>query len=123
MPEQTWRNLPAGPELDSLIAERVLGWEPYWGHQGEYIGAKRPVTNGWRREDFRPSTTWAGMGLVVEAMEARGYRFDLGSHPWHAAFLSPSFEWERDPREKADTAPLAICRAALTALEGARGVD
>lgn len=101
-----WRNLPAGPELDALIAERVLG-------------PPIPPPNMLPLCRFAPrcSRTWAGAGLVVEAMERRGWRLDLLRRPagdWEAAL------WPRvgPPEvEHADTAPLAISRAALAAME------
>lgn len=138
-----WRDLPAGPELDALVAERVLGWrwclvqprfrEPgeigrgiilpfvqiedlYGGGYGATPVDERPAQlwNDWARElrGLQLSTTWAGAGLVAEAMDARGHTLVLyrlhARGTWKAEFSSACCQ-------EASTAPLAIARAALAA--------
>lgn len=124
-----WRDLPAGPELDALVAEQVLGWTRVcirnvglWGcrpeHTYELHGDLAPVP------DY--STKMAAAWLVVAAMVAKGHSVDIDnrrqhrkrSMPWTVAFAWPDMHHQADPREAAKTAPLAICRAALRALEG-----
>lgn len=129
MARDCWRDLPAGHELDALVAERVLGWQ------------RRPSC--WDRDplgrDGKPghdllsrgktpcfSSRWDGAGLVVEAMENRGWFLNLDRPPrlvstgplaWVAKIRTSI--GDRRVGEAADTAPLAICRAALAALESA----
>lgn len=105
--------LVAGRELDALVAERVLGhtvvrpenpldeWEEW--DDGFYSGAPR----------LRPySTHIAAAWQVVEKLTADRWHFGFGCDPdgiWHC--------WVGATTEKTDkSAPLAICRAALSAL-------
>lgn len=116
MPEQTWRNLPAGPELDALIAERVLGYGGFW-----LVPPHPSLELEW--EVAPCSTNPAAAWLVVEAMEARGWvpclKRNIERVEWEATFWATPENpaMPRAVRIQADTAPLAICRAALAALE------
>lgn len=133
-PDTNWRDLPAGPELDALVAERVLGWTRL--HQDvddcSFYGLapdEAEHAKKWNREAvlFECNTWSADRGAaweVVEAMEARGYHLQLTdewmSYPrWRAEFRSLATTRPGYTLEKADTAPLAVCRAALAALEAA----
>lgn len=60
------------------------------------------------------SSTWQGMGLVVEAMEKRRLGFRLNGY-YHAAFFHDTkpCHWVTD-----DSASLAVARAALLAVRG-----
>lgn len=134
---QDWRTLPAGAELDVLIAERVLGWSnchigltyrKAMGIPPEYL-AKQPPDRTINFPCHHYSQAIGCAWEVVEAMENRGFRLQLDSggqardktQPWTAALVPPELHWMADPRQSANTAPLAICRAAMAALEGARG--
>lgn len=126
--------LVAGRELDALVAEKVMGavWTPtpsdmvfdedYWL---EIPG--KPGVFAYRYRDGRVkpkagcppySTDMASAWEVVEKMEQRGHGFALADSqgpPWEATFdnLSSMLSYI----ETADTAPLAICLAALKAVE------
>ena len=87
-----------GRALDALIAERVFG---------------EPRTN-----PYPYSSTWEGLGRVVERMRELGWAwtmdYQLGSKFYTAEFWAHGKEpwgWA-----KADKAPDAVCRAALDAL-------
>lgn len=122
---QDWRTLPAGPELDSLVAT-ALGWfrnpaavcdgTPMWS-DGTTCYSVLPAFSG------QPGAAWE----VVEAMEKRDWLLILTRRPirpegivgevaWFCEFWTPLPGF---PRGNADarTAPLAICRAAMAALE------
>lgn len=120
-----WRDLPSGPKLDALVAERVLGWtlSQLSSHPDQYrwIGPNSELPDlCWRPRcgvifpTESPSTTWAGAGLVVEAMDERGFTLVLyrlhARVTWKAEFSSACCQ-------EASTAPLAIAKAALAALE------
>lgn len=116
-PEQTWRNNPdIKPErkLDGIIEEEVIGY------QGEEVTLNGVTVKRWRPWPHY-STDIAAAWLVVEAMEARGSALELvdrihlsgTGERWWCCFKGKM--WGQP--EKADTAPLAICRAALAALE------
>jgi hypothetical protein len=115
-----------GRELDALIAEKVLGIPVRASEDAE--GCYLPVTthpdggyyHGHRGQIEKPilhySTQIADAWLVVEKMKANNYCFTLydGYDPEWAALFSP-----RDAKlnlAEADTAPLAICLAALKAV-------
>lgn len=110
--------LEAGPEIDALVAERVMGWhleitEPsgdyhYWvddagvrrGH-----GPDGPVVQGTRV--WRPSTDIAAAWQLVD-LEREPFSLFFNGLVWRAVFgVTGTFAAE------AKTAPLAICRAKL----------
>lgn len=115
--------MEAGPEMDRLVAEKVMGWTycPHWKGPGYYPG-------GWAIHDsrlhghtrmenkFSPSANIAHAWEVVEKIttpsNARGaYGFPPSTHFahwWSAAQL-----WALPSGDAA----LAICRAALMALK------
>jgi hypothetical protein len=91
-------DLPAGRALDAEIAEKVMGYDISFSPLPHY------------------STDIAAAWLVVEQMREMGYwpkvsylvDWDTVAK-WHVDFLvSPNTAYQT-----ADTAPLAICRAAL----------
>lgn len=109
-------DMPAGPEMDRLVAERVMGWEP-----------KPPRWNGWwyyedHRPDedskcFQPSTNIAHAWEVVDRMKIRGDDVCLDFYRSHDQWqVSTNAPKGRGSCASADTAPLAICRAALKAV-------
>lgn len=111
-------NMPAGREIDALIAERVMGWTR--SHRGAR-GTQFYDVPGWgvRSEGAIPdfSTKIAAAWLVVEKMTERDDG-DCGLittvRGWSCEFGAASMKYAN-----AETAPLAICRAALLAtMEG-----
>ncbi|GMU51026.1 MAG: hypothetical protein AMXMBFR33_01720 [Candidatus Xenobia bacterium] len=109
-----WLEMPAGPELDALAAERALEWNPRYVQQRTHGFGTSPLP----LLSTDPGQTW----LIVEAMEQRGgWEWILTKENGR---YSASFQHlERNLRPEAiwaDTLPLAICRAALAALEHAQ---
>lgn len=107
----------AGREMDALIAERVMGWawRSYWAGDEEVIGLfPPPPHSSFSEHDQYPeySTDIASAWLVVEKVHVT-HRFliedGLGDKRWVVMFGHVV--------ECADTAALAICRAALQAVE------
>lgn len=110
-----------GRALDAAVAEHVIGWTrmPWKKEKGVLEGEfmwKTPGDEGlYPAELPRYSTTWEGMGLVVEEMKRRGWR-------WAAFDESSGYlcSFVRDDEEEiyasAPTAPEAVARAALLAL-------
>src|SRR4051812_17548037 len=108
--------LPAGRKLDALIAAKVMGWDVRGPDDGPWVALAENGRHA-THETFRPSTDIAAAWEVVEhfanykwlAQSASG-RWGTGPMMWECAFASPaSFQ------VVAETAPLAICRAALRA--------
>lgn len=114
-------DLPAGGELDALIAERVFPGQR-WQHDD-----KCDATGScWRCGgclDWCPipppySTDIAAAWLVVEKLQEQGVRMDILSD-WHGhrtCRVARKSESLYDALGWSETAPLAICRAALRAV-------
>jgi hypothetical protein len=69
-------DMKPGPELDALVAEKVMGWKvgASWG------GVYWVDTDGCSRYErtlFKPSQEWECMRLVVEEMQQRDYAFGI----------------------------------------------
>jgi hypothetical protein len=114
--------MTAGPELDALIAEQVMGWtkreltDPITGPEWYWCGPKGQLHHvlAWR-----PSTDIRCAWKVVEQLR--------GQHCCTKLYSDHNYIWEctmstrfDDPHTgkppvfgQADTAPLAICLAAL----------
>jgi hypothetical protein len=133
----------SGRELDFAVAECAMNWQWYWwtvansqeavrglfppdypncyGYQlwSPEVGALRVSESG-QVPYFSGSieAAWA----VVEALRKRGFGFDLFNVPegWRAIIIRRDIKLgrrgERETVADAETAPLAICRAALAAL-------
>lgn len=136
--------LPTGRALDALIAEKVFGAMLHEGQHEDYmtLPGERPVSDQRRVPDY--STDIASAWEVVEKLQGFDKR---RAEPWWSVAVfygqpgqvgcrvyscPPGYSifdagnvdaWEarQEPRiiahVVADTAPLAICRAALDALE------
>jgi hypothetical protein len=151
--------MPAGRELDALVAEKVMGWgwmthdQPQvlprrrwlvppeevgdWGHVHPASLDLPPEEPWWLTGEPSPpadmqvvphySADWTGAALVIGRLIA-GSLDTFGLHcmdgRWVASFRLA--DRGRDPyddaegRGEASTAPHAICRAALAALEQTR---
>ena len=103
--------LQAGPELDIVVAKAI-----------GCIGVGTPAGTWWYlgkqtwNECPKFSTTWEGLGLVVERMRERGFDFTLshaGRDGWFASFKQ-SMPGMSSARNR--SAPHAVCLAALRAL-------
>ena len=121
--------MKAGRELDTLVAEKVMGWEAtadglYWDARqkrtrlvlGSAIAKKREemgIENG-PGFVFAPSTDIAAAWEVVEKADLWSLYGSIGDGPYRACI---QFE-DREGLMTADTAPLAICLAALKAKGG-----
>jgi hypothetical protein len=117
---QDWRALPAGDALDRLVAARVFGWV--------CTGAAADVwtsPDGLSHFGVSPySTSINAAWQVVERLETQGLRITyrtsgLNARRVEVVGVHPTRRNEWLVAEEADTAPLAICRAALTAVEAA----
>lgn len=108
-------DMPEGLELDELIATKVMGYE------------KDNMRDGWVRIGAlstypkKYSTDWNDMRLVVEEMRRRNWQIVLNDDldKWTAIFF-----WDPNGESyecKEDTAPHAVCLAALSALAALEG--
>ncbi len=128
--------LQAGAELDRLIAEKVMGWKlaasakamaGFEDGYGDYIlgfqnGPERLGMTSYPEaftESFQPSINISHAWEVVERLRAIGCP-DIYIATWHEGGFA-AFVERADAHDTGDiiatTAPLAICRAALLAVE------
>ena len=113
--------LVAGRELDAMIAERVMGWEPYsggyyYGKDGHLLACMAPNDSG--APHFSPSTDIAAAWLLVERAIHSGLSFSIWADG-HIDGGNLHANWGGYKNEAvASTAPLAICGAALAAVGG-----
>ena len=128
------REMEAGRELDALVAEKVMGWtmgdyEPglyYTTRPGGPVAVISPTwTPRMPFHRFLPSTDIAAAWEVVERLYDLRWIIGLGSlaqnpRGWRCELCNMwEDDFERAPSDieaNADTAPLAICRAALLAV-------
>lgn len=125
----------AGPELDRLVAEKVMGWSVKEDAQG-YSEIDRALMGGGmmsRYQGWSPSRNPEDIWDVVDRMRSDGFSFSLwqpGDREGMQAIVS--FICSKGPCEKhgnphhnhhgaydieAESAPLAVCLAALKALK------
>ena len=117
--------LPAGPELDQLIALKVMGWTlTESGHpdfdRGNWIDADGNFrhcspTSYIGLLPFLPSTKIAHAWEVVEHMNGRGLLLSRICRSSEGAFYWVNFD-DQSVNTCGNTAPLAICYAALAAV-------
>lgn len=117
----------AGPELDARVAERVMGlvacgaWEPIRVYPVEYMktGLCNHPACAPSVYVARFSTDIAAAWQVVEKLRADGWSFACigDGKTWTSVFAREVPEIVEPDTVEADTAPLAICLAALAAAE------
>ena len=135
--------LEAGRELDALIAERVMGWRrlTYFEHYGPKFHdnprSRAQLTRNWHdstgkavaaaedthemyepggEDEWSPSTVIGDAWQVLEYLKQRGWRW--GCYQREDGWLfearhGSGAEW-LSVQDAGATAPLAICRVALT---------
>lgn len=114
----------AGRELDATIAERVMGWTRVDPNR-----SADPIYSGFDH-DFglidlpKFSTDIGDAWQVVENIARRGWKMDVQNRFWptwgaHVHFPAPNYA---HVFETADSAPLAICKAALQAVQSSEPI-
>lgn len=105
--------LVLGRELNDLVAVKVMGWkyidDLHWKYNGEFVKDGRP---------FNPSTNIADAWLVAERMIDRGFEYIVTNELFigrHCCEFVLKVNREFRISACGDTAPLAICKAALKA--------
>lgn len=126
-------SIPAGAVLDRLVAERVMGWhdigDGWWRESAEEhapqagVGGFSAATHGnsiYAECIFQPSEDIAHAWAVVERIRALGWlAVDIRSERegWSCVCIrNPRQPSGRVDRATADSAPLAICQAAVRAM-------
>ena len=123
-------DLPAGRALDALVAERVMGCTPEAHHMEKYsptCGCKHRIHRN-TREDLGDllADYSTDIGAAWEVGEKLGHKTFSLTGPedkepvtWCAEFGSFQDAVFQAEDAEADTAPHAICLAALKAVDGA----
>lgn len=107
--------MPAGREMDAAIAEKVMGFRVMRDEQHGHILCNDPdqIEIGGHVKPY--STDIGSAWKVVEKMKPfRLWLIDLEDY-WQASSLNP--DDGNGLKANAETAPLAICRAALKTIE------
>lgn len=116
----------AGRELDALVAEKVMGWsgiDKKWDYETNesFLGGKTPDWDG--RQFYEVphySTDIAAAWLVVEKLRTPNWEFQLDHTRfmiWHCRIETTAGEGSASSdSSQGETAPLAICLAALKAV-------
>jgi hypothetical protein len=109
-------------ELDALVAEKVMGLEvnrDMW--VGDYLRHRHLVDPMLWTLVPHYSTTWDGMGMVIEAMAKLGWRlrvYEMYTGPYEVTF-EQAYDHGFVERTRSDVKlPRAVALAALAALEG-----
>jgi hypothetical protein len=112
----------AGRELDALVAVKVFDWHAGVAHASSKT---TPPYSAMKEYSAKIEDAW----LLVEKMREKGWTLELnnwarGCGQWFAVFMNEPVYGEEEDRIDgcADTAPLAICRAALLAVSSSEGV-
>jgi hypothetical protein len=120
--------MPAGPEMDALVAERVLGCSVEWrAHLGVVPLGKWPrcaCPGSPHRDVYEEGLTGHvatfsddinSAWRVVAHLAAGPWRVTIGrnAETWTVEFDTAHYAPGAPPCATAGTAPLAICRAAL----------
>lgn len=129
MTDQTTRETTevrtAGRELDALVAEKVMGWKRYGRrNSGTWTapGGFNASAGSWPTYSTDIAAAWE----VVEAMQKKAWVTEVSADCFvdgRPAGFTAHCWYDDDSRHyaTADTAPLAICRAALQAMEARHG--
>lgn len=129
------RDMPAGAEMDRLVAEHVMGWTAQdlceskeekeaglscytWDGSAHFVDGM---------DAFRPSTNIAHAWEVIARMQELSFEPETGRHRGGFMLNAPDEKYGRDwsarfkcyhDESYGVTAPLAICRAALLSIAG-----
>lgn len=117
-PGPAWGEIPAGRALDAIVAERVMGWRRR-KNQHPFSGTPPGETNDATGATPLFSTDIAAAwDVIARLMESHFMVSVTVSHEmgWWCVVYPPS--GSAVETEYAESAPLAICRAALAAREG-----
>ena len=115
--------MPAGREMDALVAEKVMGMKV--SKKGGLRWRVNRRTELLSKYSTSISAAWEVVEKLKDAMSTIGMagtfnmEFDLESGQWEVGYTDLDYDkgwcWEDGWPVMADTAPLAICRASLKA--------
>ena len=104
-------------DLDAQVAEKVMGWTVQDDYLRDSHGYYMRSLEGCSA-DWSPSTSISDAWLVVEEMRKRGFQVVVRTPAVFSLSRCEISESSSMWTGEADTAPEAICRAALEAVDG-----
>ena len=105
-----YEEIPSGKELDELVAEKVMGWSNWSQPNSEYCNSIDEIGYNWSPSS-NLNHAWEVVKIMNEFLHLREFP-PAGN--WEAYFS----KGERlVSKATGETAPLAICRAALMMVE------
>ncbi len=111
-------NMEAGKELDALAALEVMGWKDPDGRGLFWIVTDEIVATC---KSWRPSVDIGNAFKLVETLRDRRFHFELWDGcGWNARFMSRHDSEDEGSEEDANTAAIAITRAAILAVRAAK---
>jgi hypothetical protein len=127
--KEAQRDMTNNTDLDKQVAEEVMGWEtqycPYW--EREYWCKRVPNAKDLHREswvakyprkEWHPSTDIKAAWEVVEKLREWKNFVEVGCYDETYVVYVGLSDKGYDVTGEAETAPLAICKAALRAVRG-----
>ena len=111
--------MPAGREMDALVAERVMGWYrvgAMWCKGANSFAAQAEEVAGCPKI-WTPSTDIAAAWEVVEKLREKAWVSVTSGKTGNPCYCEVDVVGGEIWHVTADTAPLAICRAALKLCE------
>ena len=131
MPEVLTETALSGRELDTAVAERVMGWRLInrramgWNPNGPDVWATGDADNP-SFQSFEPSRSIEAAMEVVEKMREQHWCIDMMNQfrkgpQWAVSFEGVEANDIRDVSAASDSLPTAICLAALKAMESKDG--
>lgn len=116
-------DLKPGRELDALVAEKVMGWvyHPEWNKLAERVYGDEPGLFYLRdRELPRYSENMSAVWEVVEKLNSLGWLISIGNGYYRGLGGKVAVQFKPENQNAhdiviAETAPHAICLAALKA--------
>jgi hypothetical protein len=103
-----------GPELDALVAEKVLGWNPLCTGVPDF---STDIADAWQVVEWVWPLVDVGSGGGTYRFQLQ--RSDAPGRPWVCELSTdPQGDFRTHKIGRGETAPHAICLAALRAVEG-----
>jgi hypothetical protein len=101
--------MKAGRELDALVAEKVMGLPPVYGPTGIKWDGPIPAYS----TDI--AAAWEVVERIKGSQPESTFSIEWIGTQWRVDFVYQNYDWYNEG-DQADTAPHAICLAALKAV-------
>ena len=110
--------IQAGPELDRLIVEKVMGWSKALAKNGKDIGLFHNGTENVWGFTFRPTVNLPQAFEVIARLMFLGFFLTIKPRSEVAHCSVEDYDGLELHHAKANTVPMAICLCAIAVVEG-----